>query len=325
MSAAFPNPASAEGFPNYEFSYQISDSMKEPPALPEPDTRSIHEWASLRTELIWVYDGTIHPMNRHRRTDHRVGYWVWLMRQGWAEISLGRRVLHAGEGQCLVSPRGLLEQRFSDDARILSIHFACNWPSGREMFAETEGAVFDVAKFPRFQRQAARLASMVRHRLPPASDIHFGELRVGYSVYLSIGRAFSDWLEVFAATLLAQGFSYSPVESVDARLLQAVQCLRAVPLSQPFPGRLVEQESGLGRSQLDRLFVQSFGMTTRSFWAERRLQAARALLSASADSIKEVSFRLGFKQASHFSKWFQLQAGYSPLDYRRRESMRSVS
>lgn len=296
--------------------------MKADSPLFDPAVRTIASWTSLRTELIWIYEGAIHPLNRNRRTDHLVGYWVWIVKQGSAEVALGRRQLRAGSGQCLVSPRGLLTQRFSDDAKILSIHFTCNWPSGKELFEETHGTVFDVASYPKFQRKAAALAGLVRRLIPPTNDIHFGEQRVGYAGFLAIGRAFSDWLEIFSETLLDQGFSYAPVELVDGRLLHAIQCLRKVSLSQPFPGALLEQECGLGRSQLDRLSVQSFGMTTREFWAQRRLDAAKAYLATASNSIKEVSFLLGFKQASHFSHWFQQRAGCPPEAYRHRERVK---
>jgi AraC-like DNA-binding protein len=37
-------------------------------------------------------------------------------------------------------------------------------------------------------------------------------------------------------------------------------------------------------------------------------------------SIKEIGYRLGFKQASHFTKWFTRRVGMTPKTYRERGS-----
>ncbi len=280
---------------------------------------TLSTWSSLRTELVWIYEGAIHPLNRHRRTDHTHGYWVWLMRNGSAEVRHQGRVLRAGAGECLVSPHGIVEQDFSEDATLLSVHFSCHWPNGDLLFCERDGAVFALTEHPDFANAAQVLSDRVTRLVPPASDIHFAQQPIGYPAFLRLNREFTEWLLRFADTMTQLGFTYSIQERVDERLHHAIQCLQETSLGEPFPLALIQRESGLGRSQLDRLFLQSYGMTTRSYWAGRKLQTAKALLATTVTPVKELGFRLGFKQASHFTKWFQLQTGLTPTAYRSRE------
>ena len=73
----------------------------------------------------------------------------------------------------------------------------------------------------------------------------------------------------------------------------------------------------LSRSQVDRLFRAAFGLTPRQ-WCERRtLALAQQLLESSSLSIKEICFRLGFVDNSHFAKWYRSHTGQSPGEARR--------
>jgi len=275
----------------------------------------------MRTELIWIYEGDVDPMNRRRRSDNNHGYRVWLLLSGSVEVRRDRLVLRAGAGECMIPPRGTMQQKFSDDARILSVFFSCEWPTGENLFNEHRGVVFKTADFPEFSRKAMELSGRVKTFSFAPTDIHFTEHLVPYIGYLELQRLFLEWLQVFAETLLALGHTYVQVEPIDKRLLQAVLGLKQTSLSLPFPAELIQQESGLGRSQLDRLFFQNFGMTTRSYWDRRKLESAKALLATTANPIKEIGFRLGFKQASHFTKWFQIHTGLNPAAYRTREGV----
>ena len=275
----------------------------------------------MRIELIWIYDGAVHPTNRHRQTDHSRGYWVWLLRRGSVALRQGQTVLTASAGECLVSPRGLMEQNFSEDARILSIHFTCEWPTGESLFREREGCVFRMADFPGFLATARQLADFVKEDLSE-TDINFASQPVAWGGFLQLQRHFIEWLEMFSQTLIKLGFVFTPVGAIDRRLLSVVRCLKETSLDSDLPIELIQKECGLGRSQLDRLFVQQFGTSMRNYWNRRKLESAKALLANNTSTIKEVGFGLGFKQASHFTKWFRMHADLSPVEYRQREQFK---
>jgi AraC-like DNA-binding protein len=271
-------------------------------------------------ELFWIYDGRIHPVNQQRETDHSHGYWIWFVRRGSVEVKQGKAVLMAKAGKCLVSPRGHMQQSFSSDAHILSIHFGCEWPTGDGLFVDQSGCVFKSADYPDFANKAQEMADFVKSYFPIESPAHFGEGSITHSAFLRLQRYFIEWLEIFSRTLSAQGYTFSQVSSIDERLVRAVRCLKEASFDGNFPATLMQQETGLGRSQLDRLFSQTFGLSPRSYWINRKLAIAKSLLTSTPKPIKEVGFRLGFKQASHFTAWFSERVGMAPMSYRQREA-----
>jgi len=292
-----------------------------PANLPSPGINPIHLWAGMRTELIWIYEGRVHPGNLSRRSDNIHGYRAWFILEGSVEVKRDRLVLRAGAGECIVPPRGCIHQGFSSDARILSLYFTCNWPTGEGLFNEDHGLVLKSTDFPGLEGKARELWSLVKAFSIGPTDVHFTEHPVSYTRFLHLQRLFIEWLEVFADTVVALGYTYVQVDPVDKRLLRAINCLKQETLSSTFPMGLIQRESGLGRSQLDRLFFHTFGMTTRSYWNRRKLESAKALLATTATPIKEIGFRTGFKQASHFTKWFHTHTGLNPLAYREREGV----
>jgi AraC-like DNA-binding protein len=57
---------------------------------------------------------------------------------------------------------------------------------------------------------------------------------------------------------------------------------------------------------------------TISIWiAEKTISEAKALLQNSQASIKEIAFKLGFNEATHFSNYFKKNAGVSPVLFRK--------
>src|SRR5690349_11376080 len=108
-----------------------------PPDIP---LLSQHDWASLRTELIWIYDRGVLPGNLLVHNDPTRGNKAWLIRQGSVRLTTGtRQTLEAGPGQWIFLPRESMRHHFSKNARIFSIHFLCQWPSGDNLFQGTKG------------------------------------------------------------------------------------------------------------------------------------------------------------------------------------------
>ena len=66
--------------------------------------------------------------------------------------------------------------------------------------------------------------------------------------------------------------------------------------------------------QLERYYNESVGQTPQGWLNEARFREAKRLLLKGL-SVKEVSFELGFKQASHFSRSFKQRTGRPPSEY----------
>lgn len=274
-------------------------------------------WNSLRTELLWIYDGPVRAESLCVTKDHGIGYWMWLLRKGNVVISAEKQTLKAKAGQWLVSPHGMTRQEFSPDADILSVHFQCTWPTGENLFVEKEGLVFDASRFPRLERSASRLERLVSRHFPGVR-LELIRQPTGYPVFLRIQQRFQEWLINFFEAMTEQNRTLPRGGECDERLWRAAECLHSAPLDGPFPAQQLQRETLLGRAQIDRLFWKAFGATTREYWENVRQESAESSLKATLMSIKEISYRLGFKQPSHFTKWFFRRVGATPQEYRKR-------
>jgi len=279
--------------------------------LPTP----LHRWASLRSELLWVWEGDVADESRSMRADHSRGYWAWLMRRGHVQVEMEGKTWRARTGQWIISPIGSMTQKFSLDARLVSVHFRCEWPTGEHLFSGRDGLVLNSREFPRMERSAMALCRLV-HRHLPHVRIDFPAQATDYPVFLRFQQLFLQWLIDFSNALTRKNRFLAQAGECDERVLRAVQCLHEAPLDAGFPSALLQKETGLGRAHLDRLYWKEFGLTTRVYWDRLREDLAMRNLEASSLPIKEIGYRLGFKQASHFTKWFRQRHGLSPKTYR---------
>jgi len=280
------------------------------PALP------LREWAHVHTELAWIYDHAVSPSNRQRPRTQDAGYRAWFIRKGQVRIKTGQgQNLRASQGQWIFLPSCRWEQHFSEDARILSLHFHCQWSSGENIFSKTEGLVLSGSEYPELEERSSQLEQMVRRHLPQA-DTQYYSCFTDYEHFLSFHTVFLQWLALWFNIQKKQGASLTRLSADDDRLLRAVRCLNEAPLSGGFPITRLCQESGLGDAHLNRLFLAAYGLSIRKSWEQRRLGFARTCLETSRMPIKEVAYRLGFKSDSHFMMWFKLRTGKRPKEYR---------
>lgn len=82
--------------------------------------------------------------------------------------------------------------------------------------------------------------------------------------------------------------------------------------------RLSELGSVMHMSQYHfaRLFKRSTGVSPHLFVVRRRIEAAIALLTASASPIGSIARAVGFRTASHFATTFRRMTGVTPSVYR---------
>ena len=81
---------------------------------------------------------------------------------------------------------------------------------------------------------------------------------------------------------------------------------------------------GICPRQLRRYTKRAFGRSPQDWLDEQRLARAAGMLRR-CQSVKEVSFGLGFKQTSHFSREFRLYYGVSPSEFRRWDMQHRIS
>lgn len=290
-----------------------------PKTVPDPNL-PLREWACIHAQLDWIYDHEVPAAYRDRLIDKgREGYSAWFLRQGHVHVeTTSGHILEAGPGQWMFVPTEHLHQRFSQDARILSLHFLCQWPSGENILSETGGLVVDGSNFPLLEHKAVQLERMVRRHVPGA-ERHYASRFLDFDKFLAFHTLFLRWLRQWFQVQKSRGAGLSRLAAGDDRLLRAVRCLNTSPLSSPLPQALLEKLSGLSATHLNRLFVTEYGLTIRKSWDNRRLAFARTCLETSRMPVKEVAYNLGFKSDSHFMMWFKKHTGKRPKEYRQNQ------
>jgi two-component system response regulator YesN len=71
---------------------------------------------------------------------------------------------------------------------------------------------------------------------------------------------------------------------------------------------------------LTRIFKQQTGLALSQYITRERIKAAKALLSNTTLSIREVAMNVGCTNISHFSKFFRKNTNSSPIEYRQKNS-----
>lgn len=276
----------------------------------------LREWACVHAELVWIYESLVEPRFRDFQARGRPGHWAWYIRAGQARVTPahGGAVLEARPGEWIFPPEDGFRQEFSGDARILSVHFACQWPSGEDMLASGEGLVVPGERYPQLLRRAEQLEHLVsRHFQPDTRHYsHFSE----YEQFLDFQVVFLRWLSLWMRLRREYGARPNRLSVGDDRVLRAISSLNNAPLQDGFPQATLEAATGLGETHLGRLFFAEHGMTPRKYWEQRRLRVARASLETSNLPIKELAYSLGFRSDAHFVVWFRDRVGQRPKEYR---------
>ncbi len=278
----------------------------------------LHEWASLRSELIWIYDRKV--QDHHLQAKEQIlGYRAWLIHRGSVSITANRQAFNFGAGTWITLPQDFVEHEFSRNADILSIRFLCQWPSGENILAIREPVAARTESYPALKRDAVKLERLLRRQFPGNNrEVQlYGNQSADYGSFLKSQALFLNWLATWFLLCTEHGAGLTRLSSGDNRPFQAARSLNRASLDRPFPAERLQRETGLGLMRLNQLFFTEFGLTTRKYWDRRRLDYARQCLETSQMPMKEISYRLNFRSDSHFVVWFRRQTGSRPSEYRR--------
>ena len=275
---------------------------------------SLAEWASLHAHLVWVYDGAVSPQGRSGRVS-AFDLTAWLIREGRVVVKLGERTWRAGPHEWLFPPPGERWQDFSADARILSVRFRAKWPTGEDLLPANVGVKIPAACCPELLRTATSLACFVRQQFPRA-ETDLMQAPATLADYLRLQTLFSGWLEAVMGALTDDGLVPAHMGKIDTRLRAAIRRLDCQPLAMSFNESTLARAVGLSVSQLNRLFLRQFGLSSRGYFDRRRYQHALTVLEESTRVVKEIASDLGFSSLPHFSAWFRRKHGVSPREFR---------
>lgn len=271
------------------------------------------DWASIRSELVWVYEGAVEARYRWAR-EHFPGCSALLLKQGSLLVETEHGQTRATKGQWIFPCSGPRLQQFSDEAEVISLHFKFQWPGGAPVFAWKVAELIESSKVPHLEQQARQMLTIVDQRIP-ASGAGMLWQNAEIQTHLMLHVAFTKWLLIFVQAMLDAGHVVSRQGPMDSRTERAMQILEALPLDSKFDKARLATEIGLSPSQLDRVFAKQFGVTPRQYLDQRRLTRSLEMMQSSALSIKQIASELGFHSQPFFSRWFRSHTGNSPLQY----------
>lgn len=283
---------------------------------------SLHDWESVRTELLFIHDSVIPAGTGDRSGDREREFSAWLVRDGWAEIESEGERLRAKKGQWLACFGGKVAQHFAPDTRVLALRVAQSWPDGSPLFTGRALAMLDAKEHPALERHATRLLALTE-KLKWNDDyerdmrtVFHWKNQMSYAGFMDYQRHWQAWQVALAEALGGAGFTVRAPDATDPRVARALQVIDTQSPGGAFPEDEVARASGLSVGRVNRLCAQIYGFTTHQYWERGRLERARRELKDGAQTIKQVAFGLGFLQLSHFSAWFKRHEGVSPRAYR---------
>jgi AraC-like DNA-binding protein len=281
-------------------------------SLEKNELHSTIQWGLLHVGLIWIYSGTVdHYGHGWQQLAQSPAAWYFLSGSGYVEADGGPRV-SARTGQWLIVKPVTRFQYFSPDAKILSIRFRARWPDGEHLFFEGLSRCLDGKQYPKLLREALALERAARrYTRNKFNNISLRDYPMSFDAFLGIERQFLLWLEVLYRSLIAGGVKANLFEVEDPRLRQAIGMLRGWPLNQEYRVEDVAKVAGIGARQLERLFIQSLGVTSKKYMERRKYQFVQENLEGDLMSVKEIAFQVGFKHVPSFCRWYRKYAGRS--------------
>lgn len=268
-----------------------------------------HQWQRLRLTLFSCYEGAVAGK---REISRLVDYHsAWLVLEGTAEVEGGGRVARAGPGEWLCAGPGPRRQRFSGEARLLSVLFLASWPSGRPLFPHGLPLAFPGSECPGLAELGRAIDREIEQQHPTHDFYVFNE-ETSLETYLQIQRGLPEFLLELSGALRRRGVIAAGEKELDPRIERVLEMVNALPPDGAFSNASLAARAGLSPAQLQRLFARQIGRTPKEHFDHRRLIFAENRLIQPGTQIKEVAYALGFQTQGHFTRWFHRFHRVSP-------------
>lgn len=274
---------------------------------------TVEDWTLLQARLAWCYEGAVRPKNRRLRSD-RHHLCAWHVIAGAVEVRQGRGAWRAGPGEWLLAGPEPFEQEFTTDARIVSVNFRLEWPSGESLVGRP--LVFSGGRHPALLTTGRALAKLIARRFPEARHVDLWKQACGLEEFFELQGTFSRWVLAYLRAVLAEGVEPVRLRGMDTRVMAALRHLDQHHWSAPLREEVLAKGLGVSVGHLERLFSRETGLTPRAYLQKRRVDAAVAALADTTRPVKQTAYELGFVSAAHFSNWLKKATGRSPRGHR---------
>lgn len=280
----------------------------------------LRQWSNLQADLAWIYEGGIPAgyKNNHCLPDF-LG--AWLLIKGSAEVVQANRRVTATSGQWLILKQASGTQKFSSDARILSLRYRAEWPDRKPFFDIGLPLVVNASEAPSLETKARLIHAAVKPlELSSPTDLRIHAIQMGD--FIEMRARFWEWFGELHDLLARLDIHPTRTGIHDERVATVLHALDRMPLSSRLREDDLAKKAGLSTAHFVKLFREEVGTTPKRYFDERRRDACRRLLSVSDTPIKEIAINLGFLRLSDFSAWFSDGHGLSPRQFREREHKR---
>ena len=280
-----------------------------------PDAASLEKanWGGLRLSLNRFWEG---PPIGQQGSFRGIVLTVWYLLKGHVVVRRDHCQVSAGPGEWIVCHPGERHQRFTDSARIISLHFqlqslenAARWTGPPVVAFATNPALTKRLKELRGTTILRNLSD--KGRLNPESELATLEST------LELKEREIAFVRQLLRVLETLGMKYEISPIGDPRVRESLRRLAGLDFRQGFARMELAGKLGLSASQLDRLWMRELAETPRHFWNRKRLETACALLLEMRPG-KEVAYETGFRHLSQFSLWFKSNIGEPPREFQAR-------
>jgi AraC-like DNA-binding protein len=267
-------------------------------------------------ELLHIYDAEVLPWGRKFQDVPPASFYrAWLLRRGRGRVKVGTRWLELSAGEWMVPSPLLSAQEFSEDARLLSLHFHARWPDGTLLFDIGAGLKWPAAAHPKLESTARDMLKICRSGQPRLWRPAFPE-NLPLEQHLHVAEKFRRWLRVFYGIMTSHGVPPTALAVMDHRVRAGLKWLNQLPLSTKFREPVLAEKLGLSVIHLNRLFAKEIKISPAAYLEQRRWDRAMHLLLSSDLSAKEIAYELGFCAPSYFTSWVKNRSGKTPLEFR---------
>lgn len=270
-------------------------------------------------KLIWAYWGNV-PQSGIGDYYFLTHHFAWLITSGSGELSFesGASVSLRPGTWYLPSPAIARKQRFSTDARLLSIRFKVESPDGGSLLSLADCVSFNSGDVPLLTDNARKLVQLTRGHLDgPLND---GIARkTCFERVVATEAVFLTWLSLLLKALRKKGIRVASQENGDPRAQKMIHYLNNVTMFSLVPYSRLNALSHLGRVQIDRLFKAETGLSPQQFMNRNLLAISQERIALSNLTLKELADELGFSSASRFCAWFRRNTGMTPGQFRELE------
>ncbi|WOO43283.1 AraC family transcriptional regulator [Rubellicoccus peritrichatus] len=281
-------------------------------------------WDLLRTEFLWVYwaqvrESPTSPAGNHQTWDGPFEGLssAFLVHEGQVDLKFGESVYSCFPGNWFFVEPGIRLQRIHPQTNILSIGYEAEWLTGKPLFNS-----LNLQDAKQANDRLYEISKKLFHQLHGENQVSVSfveamqKKKCSLQAHLRFRHVFQEWIASLVDRLEALGAASTIIGSTSPRSLRFIQILENISFSTPLDKRHIENQMQLSWRRLEQIFIEAFEMSPNEFIQRRRFREAKRLLKLRDTPIKEISYLLGFPQASSFSIWFKNQADKSPKAYR---------